>query len=137
MTARGIREGDSGLVQTLSSWLGNRRAAARECRQIAVCGRGEIERLARDIGISSADELLQLVGKGPGGADLLFELAATLAIPLAELRHDQPGLVRDLELSCSRCADKHRCAKELREGAAGAHFVEYCPNAPTLAALRP
>ncbi len=138
MTASGNSGGgDSGLVHKVSSWLNNWRAAARDHRQLAACGRGEIERMARDIGVYSADELLALVAKGPGGADLLLELAATLGIRLEEVRHEQSRLVRDLELCCSACNEKRRCTEELRQGTAGAHFAEYCPNAPTLAALRP
>lgn len=129
--------GDGGLVHKVSTWLDNWRAAARDHRQLAACGRGEIERMARDIGVYSADDLLTLVAKGPGGADLLLELAATLGIQLEDVRHDQPRLVRDLQYCCSTCNEKRRCAEELRDGTADAHYAEYCPNAPTLAALRP
>ena len=47
----------------------------------------------------------------------------------------EPLVMRDLQRLCTTCGDKGRCAHELADGTAAAHFHEFCPNAFTLDAL--
>jgi transcriptional regulator with XRE-family HTH domain len=126
-----------GLIDRVAKWLKNQRAVADDRRALSCCSAGEMERLARDVGVSSSAELLELIGKGPDSADLLYEMAEVLDIPLEAVRRTQPGVVRELEARCSRCDCKGRCAHELHDGTARENYSEFCPNAETLDALRP
>lgn len=126
---------DTGFTQRIASWLASRRQIHRERQELAGCGTG-LEALARDVGVSSPTELLGLIGEGPHSADLLADMASTLSIPLEKLKHSDAGLVRALQVNCSRCGDKGRCKRELSEETAALNYHDFCPNAETLDAMR-
>jgi hypothetical protein len=122
------------LVQRVTDWLSRWRAIDRD--RTALADRVLTEEMARDVGIGSASELMELIGQGPGSARLLNDMAETLNVPLADLARSQAGLVRTLEVNCSRCSDKNRCRHELRDGTAALSFHTFCPNAYALDGLR-
>lgn len=90
--------------------------------------------IAHDLGASPA-ELRQFVRKGPGAAGLLQKMLIALNVDPAALSSKELGTMRDLQRLCTMCAEKKRCAHELADGTAAAHFHEFCPNAHTLDAL--
>ena len=129
-------EGHGGLIERVSRWLENQRVIAADKRAVMSAGRDNLDRLASDIGLSSGSDLIDLIDAGPDGAALLGEMAEVLDIPLEAIRRTEPEVVRELEISCSRCRDKGRCVHALQDGTAREHYPEFCPNAATLDALR-
>jgi hypothetical protein len=108
----------------------SRRAAIAELNR---CG-SDVERVAHDIGLDPAD-LRTLAGKWPGAADLLEQRMAQLKLDENDIRTSEPQVLRDLQRVCTVCASKGRCAHDLVKAASDPAWREYCPNAPTLAAL--
>ena len=125
---------ESGLARRVTAWLEARRTVHRQRRELAQCG-SDLDALARDVGMSSPSELVDMIGRGPGSSDLLSDMAATLGIPLDALQQRDAGLVRALQINCSRCGDKGRCHRELAEDTAALTYHAFCPNADTLEPL--
>src|SRR5215471_14396968 len=82
-----------GFVRRLAhwwrSWNGRRRAMA----DLDGCGPAEMERIARDIGVSRAD-LSILAGKWPHAADLLYWRTAATAVKACERNERRDPVVR-------------------------------------------
>jgi len=102
--------------------------AAQELRNI---GENEISAIARDVGISQT-ELKSLAKRDVGFPKLLKSLLSVLRIDEQILQEANPTLLRDMQKVCAFCQNTRQCKKELRAGAAGEHFHDYCPNAPNL-----
>jgi hypothetical protein len=94
--------------------------------------RSEVNRIARDLGISAA-ELRALAGKGAGAADQLKLRLEALHVDEAMLRNVE--VVRDLERTCSLCGEKRRCERDLARSRDDPVWQTYCPNTQTLQAL--
>jgi hypothetical protein len=125
-----------GLLERVIVWVKQRAAASRELAELRACSQDQLAELARDVGATSVEELVELVRRGPASVQQLSELAAILGIPLEDVRKAEPLLVRELEACCGHCGEKGRCRAELDDGTAQEHFGEFCPNAEALAALR-
>jgi hypothetical protein len=94
----------------------------------------EIERMAHDIGINGHD--LRVLARTPVGPSLLLNRRlSALRLDPQDPSHVSPGVLRDLQLHCSICASKKRCAGDLAVRALESTWQDYCPNAPTLRAL--
>ena len=114
-------------------WAGWRRHwAARS--ELAQCGPAELERLARDAGVSK-DELRVLAGKWPDSASQLTRRVAALGLDAAEISRSEPRTMRDLQRVCSLCASKRRCEHDLARDPSDPAWREYCANEGTLDAL--
>jgi hypothetical protein len=98
------------------------------------CGPAEMERIARDVGISGAD-LSILAGKWPDAADPLYWRMNEIKLDRKEITHADPQVMRDLQRVCTICASKRRCEHELANNPSDPVWKKYCPNATTLAAL--
>ena len=94
----------------------------------------EVSRMAGEYGLS-ADDLGELVGHGTHAADLMERMMRARGLDPAALRRELPAVVADMSVLCSRCSAKGRCEHELDAGTAAAHAEDFCPNAPTMAAL--
>jgi hypothetical protein len=111
-----------------------RKISQARLAELEGCGADEVERIARDIGVT-AYELRLLAGKNPGAAHLLERRIEALHIDQAELRRAHPMVLRDLEKTCSLCEDHIRCEADFAKGTANSLWQEYCPNALTLCEL--
>ena len=123
----------STFAHQLSRWWQNwcgRRAAIAELNR---CG-SNVERIAHDVGLDPAG-LRTLAGKWPGAADLLEQRMAQLKLDEDDVRTSEPQVLRDLQRVCTVCASKGRCTHDLVKAPSDPAWREYCPNAPTLAAL--
>ena len=124
----------SGLVRRLAhwwrSWNGRRRAVA----DLDSCGSSEMERIARDVGVSGAD-LSILAGKWPHAADLLYWRMNEIKLDRMEITHADAQVMRDLQRVCMVCGSKRRCEHELANNPSDPAWQKYCPNATTLLAL--
>ncbi|HEY5829065.1 MAG: hypothetical protein ACAH24_12495 [Hyphomicrobiaceae bacterium] len=97
--------------------------------------RHELERLAGEFGMSARD-LEDLAAHGPGAADLLYERMHALGITRDDAERLARGLMRDLERTCSCCADKGVCRKDLAAHPEDPAWKTYCPNAISLESVQ-
>ncbi len=122
------------LIDAISKWWLNwteRRSALSELRCYA---EEEIERSAKDLGVSAA-EIHKLVSRGPEAANLLLRRMAALDLDRNEVSRAQPQDFRDLQRVCTLCESRRRCVRDLARDAADPAWQDYCPNAETLMAL--
>jgi hypothetical protein len=102
--------------------------------ELGNCSPDELQRLARDVGVSS-EELVPLAGKWPDSANLLARRMAALQLDPSEIASSQPAVANDLRRLCSLCVSKGRCTHDFASGANNSNWQEYCPNKTTLTAL--
>ena len=112
------------------SWSGSRRTMA----DLDGCGPAEMERIARDVGVSGAD-LSILAGKWPDAADLLYWRMNGIKLDRREITQADPQVMRDLQRVCTVCGSKRRCKHELANNPSDPAWQKYCSNATTLSAL--
>jgi hypothetical protein len=117
-------------INLFGDWLRHR----QEMREMREIDSGDFARIAHDLSVSPA-ELDILVRRGPHASDELPKLLKSLGIDEAALSRTEPLLQRDMVRVCAACQQKARCDHELDAGTATQHYVEYCPNAPSIDAL--
>lgn len=120
------------LIDTFGDWLKHR----RELKEMRDMDAANFGRIASDLRMSSAD-LEALVRQGPHAADELPKMLEALGIDREALARTEPLVLRDMERVCTLCNHKHQCDRELAAGTAGAHYEEFCNNAPTIDGLGP
>ena len=124
----------SGFVRRLGhwwrSWNGRRKAMAELDR----CGSAEMERIARDVGVSGAD-LSILAGKWPDAADLLYWRMNEIKLDRTEVTRADAQVMRDLQRVCTVCGSKRRCEHALANNPSDPTWQKYCSNATTLLVL--
>jgi hypothetical protein len=86
------------------------------------------------LGVSRA-ELCILAGKWPDSLDLLSRRMQELRLDAAEISRVEPQVIRDLQRTCSLCANKRRCRHDLADQWSHPRWQDYCPNTATLLAL--
>ena len=118
------------LAHRWRSWNGRRRAMA----DLNGCGPSEMERIARDVGVSGAD-LSILAGKWPDAADLLYWRMNEIKLDRMEITQADAEVMRDLQRVCTVCGSKRWCKHELAKNPPDPAWQKYCPNATTLLAL--
>jgi hypothetical protein len=119
------------LIDKFADWLKHR----RELNEIRRMNRTDFDAIARDLRVSP-DDLDRLVQIGPHGADELPKMLRSLGIDEASLARTEPLMVRDMQRVCAMCRDKAQCDGDLAAGTSAEHYEGYCPNAPTIEALR-
>src|SRR6516165_7066090 len=126
--------GQKSLTKAISQWWREwtRRASARF--ELKCCGEEEVERMAKDVGLS-ASELRSVAKLGPASADLLLRRMAALDLDRKEVSRTEPRTFQDLQRVCSMCRSHRRCKRDLAHDAADPAWQDYCPNAATLMAL--
>jgi hypothetical protein len=128
-----LRRKNRSPTKTISQWLRDwvRKSSAIEFR---CCGEDEVERMAKDIGMS-ASELRRIAALGPGSADLLLRRMAALDLDRKEVSQTEPRTFQDLQRVCAMCNSKRRCKRDLANDSNDPVWQDYCPNAATLMAL--
>jgi hypothetical protein len=121
-------------VQAMS-YLERLRDWWRRSGELETMDRCEMERIAGDLGMRASD-LRALAARGPHAADQLRDRMRLLGIASADVEHVAPGLMRDLERTCSRCTRKAVCRRDLAAHPQDASWGAYCPNAAALTAVR-
>jgi hypothetical protein len=122
------------LVERFAHWWRGRSLRRRTLSELSCCAPAEAERIAQDVGVSRA-ELCILAGKWPDSLDLLSRRMQELRLDAAEVSRVEPQVIRDLQRTCSLCANKRRCRYDLADQWSHPRWQEYCPNATTLLAL--
>ena len=125
------------VFQTLSAAFNGwrqRRLAMAELRDLAARHPDALARAAGECGLSTR-ELKQVVANGTGSDALMQRMMAAYGLDPELLVHDSPELMRDIELACSHCRAKRRCASTLKRVTARAEAGGFCPNAEQFAEL--
>lgn len=118
----------------MEGFIARWRARWRRNNELGGLGRAELERVAGELGLS-AHALEDLAARGPHAADLLYERMAALGLTKPDVEHMAPGLMRDLQKSCSGCNDKAACRKGLASRPEDPVWKGYCPNRVTLVSI--
>jgi hypothetical protein len=124
----------SGFARRLAHWWRSFNGRRRTMVDLDGCGPAEMERIARDVGVSGAD-LSILAGKWPDAADQLYWRMNEIKLDRMEVTQADPQVMRDLQRVCTVCGSKRRCEYELANNPADPVWQKYCPNATTLSAL--
>jgi hypothetical protein len=101
---------------------------------LQLCGQREIERIARDSGLS-VSEFRALQSLGSNAPDLLERRMAAFDLDPAEVSALAPHTFRDLQRVCSLCESHGRCLRDLARQLNNETWKHYCPNVGTLLAL--
>jgi len=117
------------VSQWWQSWTSNAPAS-----DLACCAEGEVERIAKDIGMP-ASEIRRLANLGPESAELLSRRMAALDLDRKEVARTHPQTFRDLQRICTLCESHRQCARDLARNSGDPGWEEYCPNVATLRAL--
>jgi hypothetical protein len=122
------------ILDAIANWVKKYRYAVGLRNEFAHCGREEVVRTAREVGVSP-QELVRLARKGPHAADQLPKLLLALGVDPKKLASNDPAMVRDLQRLCITCGHKRRCEHELAAGTAAKNYRNFCPNAFSLDAM--
>ncbi|HML06903.1 MAG TPA: DUF6455 family protein [Xanthobacteraceae bacterium] len=121
------------LVEAVLQWCRNW-TSKNTVEQLKCCGAEEVERIAKDVGLSGT-ELRAFASLGPEAAELLLQRMAALDLDRNEISRTELLTFRDLQRICTMCQSHGRCARDLARDAADPAWKDYCPNAATLVAL--
>lgn len=123
---------DEGMVARFVHWIGKH---MRDADEEAYLSCGDIAEMARDIGISESD-LREVLPHAADNSALMDAMIRANGLDPAKVAALSAGLMRDLELTCTRCGKVGRCRQELAAGTAAEHCGEFCGNADTFEALK-
>lgn len=110
------------------------RAYAARQQELNSLSRDDIEVMASDLGLSTAD-LCDVLPRGADNTALMESMLRARGLDPEQVRSSLTPLLRDLELTCTRCAATGRCRRELQAGTAAQHAGEFCGNADTIGEL--
>ena len=103
--------------------------------ELKCCAEDDVERMARDLGVSIS-ELHRLASLGPQSDDPLLRRMAALDLDIKEVTELAPQTLRELQRTCTLCANKRLCARDFTRNAGNNRAWEnYCPNAAVLKML--
>ena len=122
------------LVEVISGWWQEWTRNGSGSLELACCAEGEVDRMARDMGMS-AKELRQLARHGPHSADLLLRRMAALDLDRNEVAKTEPQTFQDLQRVCTLCASHRQCARDMARDLNDPAWEDYCPNVATLKML--
>ena len=126
--------GRSGRVAALVEWYRNLLAAWASFDEVCNCS-DDIGATARDVGLSRSD-LRIIAAKRPDAADQLNLRLEALHLDRAAMLRTDPLVVRDLERVCTMCGSKRQCRRDWILHPTDEIWRTYCPNAPSLDALK-
>jgi Family of unknown function (DUF6455) len=121
----------SAIKSFVKRWGGFRKGPALDLR---CCAEQDLERMAKDLGLSVA-ELHEFARLGANSADLLLRRMAALDLDNKEISEIAPQTLRELQRTCTMCANKRQCARDLARDATDPEWENYCPNAAIFKAL--
>jgi len=121
-------------AEVISQWWQVWTSNGPELAATNCCAEGEVERIARDIGLP-ASEIHRLASLGPEAADLLLQRMAALNLDRNAVAQVGPQTFRDMQRVCTLCESHRQCARDLAQDASDPAWQDYCPNVATLRAL--
>jgi hypothetical protein len=120
-----------GLIGQVAHWIAER---ARASAEMALLSRGDISGMAHDIGVTEAD-LLDVLPRGVDNTALMEAMIRAHGLDPTDAAHLSAAVMRDLEITCTRCGAVTRCRRELAADTAAARCHQFCGNADTFDAL--
>ena len=120
-------------IHTVLQWIWDQ-SRSNTLAHLQSCAEQEVERVARDNGISASD-FRTLVSLGPNASDPLERRMAALDLDPVEVSKIEPQTFRDLQRVCSFCQSHRRCLRDLARDPGKPEWRDYCPNVETLMAL--
>ncbi len=120
-------------IHAVLQWMWDQ-SRSNTLAQLQSCAEQEVERIARDTGISPSDFRV-LVSLGPNASDLLERRMTVLDLDPVEVSKVAPQTFRDLQRVCSFCQSHRRCLRDLGCDPSKPEWKDYCPNVETLTAL--
>jgi hypothetical protein len=124
-------DSQNGLLTRVVDWFAARMRASSERNALT---RDDITEMAHDLGLCEAD----LRDVLPGARDntrLMDAMMRARGLDPMLVSQMSAAVMRDLELTCTRCGAVGRCKHDLAAGIAAAHCNEFCANAETFDAL--
>jgi Family of unknown function (DUF6455) len=123
----------SSPIEAILQWMWDR-SRSKTLNELQSCGEQEVQRIARNSGVSVA-EFRMLARLGPNATDLLERRMAALGLDSIAVSTAAPQTFRDLQRICSYCESPRRCLRDLARDPANPAWKDYCPNAKMLMAL--
>ena len=120
-----ILSAETGMLGRALDWLQTRMQARREFEGLTGM---DLELMAGDLGVTQAD-LLDILPRGPDNSLLMDQMMVQRGLDPNTVRLHVAALMRDMELTCSRCQSVGRCRRDLAAKTAAEHCHEYCGNA--------
>lgn len=121
-----------GLFSQVVDWIATR---ARATAEMARLSSGDLGEMARDLGMAESD-LRGVLSKGANNTQLMDAMMQARGLDPAAIAHLSSGVLRDLEVTCTRCGAVAQCRRELAAGTAAMHCHDFCGNADTFDALQ-
>jgi len=121
-------------VEVISQWWQVWTSTGSAQEELTCCAEGEVERIAKDIGVP-ASEIRRLASLGPESAELLLRRMAALDLDGKAVARTDPRTFRDLQRICTLCESHRQCARDLSRDSSDPAWEDYCPNVATLRAL--
>jgi hypothetical protein len=121
----------SGLFGRVAHWVAARAHAAEELERLS---RGDLSDMARDLGLAES-ELRNLLPRAADNTRLMDAMLRARGLDPEQIARRSAPLMRDLELTCTRCGAVTRCRRELAAGTAAGHCHAFCANAGTMDAI--
>jgi hypothetical protein len=122
------------LLDRALDWWRASTATWQRMHELEMLSDAEIERMARDIGVTP-DEFMRLAQMPNGSAALLARRLEALDLDPEEIRELSSFLYADLQRTCALCQEHGRCTHDLDERPQSQDWRSYCPNAGTLRML--
>ena len=120
--------------EVIADWWHDWRCRAASSPDLDGCSDFEVDRMARDVGLTTP-ELQRLVNRGRHGADLLLCRMAALDLDPKEVDEIDRATFLDLQRVCTNCDPKGRCKRDLAKRPDDVCWEDYCPNVATLKML--
>ena len=121
-------------VEVIAEWWRDWTGFNHAFSDMSCCAQDEVERIAKDVGVSAA-ELRKLAQLGTDGADLLLRRMAALHLDPKEVARTEPQTFHDLQRVCTMCDSHSQCAQDVARSSTDPGWQDYCPNVATLKAL--
>lgn len=106
----------------------------RLVQEFSALDRGEAARIADDLKIS-VDDLVTAASQSDDEIALMDRMMALHGLNAEAVKASQPGVVRDMAVTCAKCTCKGECRYDLDHGVTAAEADVYCPNSDTMTAL--
>ncbi len=123
---------ESNLLLKALDWI---KARAARGNELASMSRDDLRFLAADLGISETD-LRDLAPRVADNSVLMDKMMRARGLDPDAVRHAFSGLMREMEVTCSRCRETNVCRREFDSGTAALYCHDFCPNAEAMDDLR-